>query len=164
MDFGPGIQGLSVLVAGALAGDSFCRPFCRPFCLDELVFCGRFADGLKLLAADRSGMILATKRRESWRFTWPAVTGGAVIIMPARTAMLGDGFDSSKVRPIAAERPQEGDEAWAPLADSRSLVAAISAGSDNTRITSAAPGGADTHPARCLKTVSLKTVSLKTVN
>lgn len=99
VDFRKGIQGLSALVAEALAAD--------PFCGDVFVFRSRRADRLKLLAWDGTGMILATKYLESGRFTWPPATAGAVNITPAQMAMLVDGLDWSRVRPIAVERPRK---------------------------------------------------------
>jgi transposase len=99
VDFCKGIQGLSALVAEALAAD--------PFCGDVFFFRSRRANRLKLLAWDGTGMILATKYLESGRFTWPLATAGAVNITPAQMAMLVDGLDWSRVRPIAVERPRK---------------------------------------------------------
>jgi transposase len=99
VDFRKGIQGLSALVAEALAAD--------PFCGDVFVFRSSRANRLKLLAWDGTGMILATKYLESGRFTWPPATAGAVNITPAQMAMLVDGLDWSRVRPIAVERPRK---------------------------------------------------------
>lgn len=99
VDFRKGTQGLSALVAEALSAD--------PFCGDVFVFRSRRADRLKLLAWGWTGMILATKYLESGRFTWPPATAGGVIITPAQMAMLVDGLDWSKVRPIAVERPRK---------------------------------------------------------
>lgn len=99
VDFRKGVQGLSSLVAEALAAD--------PFCGDVFVFRSKRADRLKLLAWDGSGMILATKWLEDGRFTWPPIADGAVVITPAQMAMLVDGLDWTRVRPMPVRRPMK---------------------------------------------------------
>jgi transposase len=97
VDFRKGLQGLSALVAEALAAN--------PYCGDVFVFRNKRTDRLKLLAWDGSGMILATKWLEDGRFTWPPIADGAVVITPAQMAMLVDGLDWTRVRPAPVRRP-----------------------------------------------------------
>lgn len=97
VDFRKGVQGLSALVAEALAAN--------PYCGDVFVFRSKRTDRLKLLAWDGSGMILATKWLEEGRFTWPPIADGAVVITPAQMAMLVDGLDWTRVRPAPVRRP-----------------------------------------------------------
>ena len=45
---------------------------------------------MKILAFDGTGLILATKRLEEGRFTWPPIQGGVVRLTAAQFAMLVD--------------------------------------------------------------------------
>jgi transposase len=50
-------------------------------------------------------MILVSKWLEDRRFTWPPIGEGAVVITPAQMALLIDGLDWTKVRPVPVQRP-----------------------------------------------------------
>jgi hypothetical protein len=48
---------------------------------------------VKILAFDGTGLILATKRLEEGRFTWPPIQGGVVRLTAAQFSLLVDGLD-----------------------------------------------------------------------
>src|SRR3954464_4717808 len=63
------------------------------------------ADRVKILAFDGTGLILATKRLEEGRFTWPPIQGGVVRLTAAQFSMLVDGLDWTRVSPRPVRRP-----------------------------------------------------------
>ena len=97
VDFRRGINGLTALVAEALADD--------PYCGDVFVFRAKRTDRLKLLIWDGSGMILATKWLEEGRFAWPPIKGGAVHLTPSQFWLLLSGLEWAQVPAKAEKRP-----------------------------------------------------------
>src|SRR3954470_21944689 len=65
----------------------------------------RGADRVKILAFDGTGLILATKRLEEGRFTWPPIQGGVIRLTAAQFSMLVDGLDWTRVSPRPVRRP-----------------------------------------------------------
>jgi transposase len=97
IDFRRGINGLSALVAEALAED--------PYCGNVFIFRSKRKDRLKLLAWDGSGMVLVSKWLESGGFTWPPITAGKVEISPEQMAVFVAGLDWTRVACKAVRRP-----------------------------------------------------------
>jgi transposase len=97
VDFRKGMDSLAALVSLTLKTD--------PFNGDIYVFRSKRNDRLKLLAWDGGGLLLATKRLEDGRFSWPPVRDGSVTLTPAQMAMLFDGLDWTRTAPKAVKRP-----------------------------------------------------------
>ena len=71
---------------------------------------GSWADRVKLLAWDGSGMVLVTKRLEQGRFTWPPIRDGVVSLTATQLSMLIDGLDwtratLTRATPKVVKRP-----------------------------------------------------------
>ena len=68
----------------------------------------KFADRLKVLWWDGTGLVLASKRLEQGRFAWPAVRDGVMRLSRAQFEALFEGLDWRRVwgprvrRPLAA--------------------------------------------------------------
>jgi transposase len=97
VDFRRGIDGLAALIQLTLKAD--------PFCGDIYVFRSKRADRLKMLTWDGTGMILATKRLEDGRFTWPPIREGSFQLTSAQMAMLFEGLDWTRTAPKTVKRP-----------------------------------------------------------
>jgi transposase len=76
-----------------------------PFSGAVFVFRSKRADRIKLLAWDRTGMVLVHKRLEGAGFVWPQVREGVMRMSPAQLAALFEGLDWRLVRPERARRP-----------------------------------------------------------
>ena len=85
VDFRKGMDALAGLVAERLSEN--------PYTGTIFVFRSKRADRVKILAFDGTGLILATKRLEEGRFTWPPIQGGVVRLTAAQFSMLVDGLD-----------------------------------------------------------------------
>jgi transposase len=87
VDMRKGIDGLRVLVEGALKKD--------PYGGHLFVFVGKSKDKVKVLFWDSNGFVLYLKRLERGRFQLPVVAAHAkhVAMEPAQLAMLLDGID-----------------------------------------------------------------------
>jgi transposase len=70
VDFRKSVHTLSVLVSEALRAN--------PCCGDVFVFRSKRTDRVKLLAWDRSGMVLVTKWLHEGRFIWPLIRDGVM--------------------------------------------------------------------------------------
>ena len=97
MDFRKGMDALAGLVAEYLSEN--------PYAGTIFVFRSKRADRVKILAFDGTGLILATKRLEEGRFTWPPIQGGVVRLTAAQFSMLVDGLDWTRVSPRPVRRP-----------------------------------------------------------
>lgn len=89
VDFRKGMDGLVALVTQVLAAD--------PYAGDVFVFRAKRTDRIKLLLWDGSGLCLVTKRLEAGRFTWPAVTGGALTLSSTQLRLLFAGMDWTQI-------------------------------------------------------------------
>jgi transposase len=96
VDFRKGIDGLALAVQEMFGLD--------PFSGAVFVFRSKRADRIKLLAWDRTGMVLVHKRLEGSKFVWPQVRDGVMRMSPAQLAALIEGLDWRLVRP---ERPRQ---------------------------------------------------------
>ena len=97
VDFRKGMDALAGLVAECLSEN--------PYAGTIFVFRSKRADRVKILAFDGTGLILATKRIEEGRFTWPPIQGGVVRLTAAQFSMLVDGLDWTRVSPRPVRRP-----------------------------------------------------------
>ena len=77
----------------------------NPYAGTIFVFRSKRSDRVKILAYDGTGLILATKRLEEGRFTWPPIQGGVVRLTAAQFSMLVDGLDWTRVSPQPVRRP-----------------------------------------------------------
>ncbi|MEH6952678.1 IS66 family insertion sequence element accessory protein TnpB [Nitrobacter sp. NHB1] len=66
----------------------------------------QWADRIKILVWDRTGLVLVHKRLEGCKFVWPKIADGVMRISPAMFAALFEGLDWRLVRPEEARRPQ----------------------------------------------------------
>ena len=82
VDFRKGMDALAGLVAERLSEN--------PYAGTIFVFRSKRSDRVKILAFDGTGLILATKRLEEGRFTWPPIQGGVVRLTAAQFSMLVD--------------------------------------------------------------------------
>ena len=97
VDFRKGMDALAGLVAERLSE--------TPYAGTIFVFRSKRSDRVKILAYDGTGLILATKRLEEGRFTWPPIQGGVVRLTAAQFSMLVDGLDWTRVSPQPVRRP-----------------------------------------------------------
>jgi transposase len=97
VDFRKGIDGLALAVQEMFGLD--------PFSGAVFVFRSKRADRIKLLAWDRTGMVLVHKRLEGSKFVWPQVRDGVMRMSPAQLAALIEGLDWRLVRPERARQP-----------------------------------------------------------
>jgi len=96
IDFRKGLDGMVAVVQRHLGFD--------PFAGDLFVFRSRRSDRIKVVAWDGTGLFLFYKRIEG-RFTWPPIRQGAMTLTAAQFAMLLEGLDWTRVRPVAVKRP-----------------------------------------------------------
>jgi len=73
-----GHDGLAALVSSALRKDPFTGT------VTVFVFRSRRADRLKVLYWDGTGLVMADKRLEGARFTWPAIKDGLMALNHAQ--------------------------------------------------------------------------------
>jgi len=98
VDFRKGHDGLASLVQSELRKD--------PFTGTVFVFRAKRADRLKLLYWDGSGLVLAYKRLEEHKFTWPEVRHGMMTLNHAQFEALFVGLDWRRVTPLRARTPK----------------------------------------------------------
>ena len=98
VDFRKGIDGLALAVQERLGQD--------PFSGAIFVFRAKRADRVKILAWDRTGMVLVHKRLDAGSFVWPAVRDGVMRMSAAQFAALFEGLDWRLVRPVPVRRPR----------------------------------------------------------
>ena len=97
VDFRKGHDGLSALVQSVLRKD--------PFTGTVFVFRSKRADRLKLLYWDGTGLVMAYKRLEDTRFTWPAIRDGAMALNHAQFEALFAGLAWRKVKALESRPP-----------------------------------------------------------
>lgn len=85
------INGLSILVEGALERD--------PFSGHLFVFCNRRQTTLKILYWQGNGFCLFQKRLEKERFRWPESKEQVLEIGPRELSFLLEGLDFTALRP-----------------------------------------------------------------
>lgn len=78
-----------------------------PFTGTIFVFRSRSADRLKLIYWDGSGMVMAYKRLEEHRFTWPGIIkDGLMTLSHTQFEALFAGLDWRSVRAVAVRPPE----------------------------------------------------------
>lgn len=97
VDFRKGMDGLAAYVAHSF--DLY------PFCGAIFVFRSRRADRLKLLVWDGTGLVLATKRMNSERFTWPKPQADPVTLTKIQFEALFNGIDWTAMPTSNVPRP-----------------------------------------------------------
>lgn len=85
------INGLSILVEGAMALD--------PFSGHLFVFCNRTRTTIKVLFWDRNGFALFQKRLEKDRFRWPQTRQEVMEIGTRDLSFLLEGLDFTQLQP-----------------------------------------------------------------
>jgi len=65
-----------------------------------------WADRIKVVWWDGSGVCLFAKTLEETRFCWPKIAPTRVRLNHAQLLALVDGLDWTKVRPVVVKRPQ----------------------------------------------------------
>ena len=101
VDFRKGHDGLATVVQNELGLD--------PHSGIIVVFRPKRADRIKVLTWDGTGLVLAYKRLEDGRFSWPAIHDGVMRLSRAQFEALFEGLDWRRVwgprvrRPSAAE-------------------------------------------------------------
>ncbi len=99
VDFRKGHDGLAALVKNQLHKD--------PFTGTVFVFRSKRADRLKLLYWDGSGLVMAYKRLEDHRFTWPAIRDRLIKLSHAQFEALFAGLDWRRVQPVLSRAPKD---------------------------------------------------------
>jgi transposase len=89
VDFRKGHNGLAALVSNVLGQN--------PFSGTVFVFRSKRADRLKMLYWDGSGLVMAYKRLEDHRFSWPAVKDGLMRLNHAQFEALFSGLDWRRI-------------------------------------------------------------------
>lgn len=96
IDFRNGFDGLAAIVRESLGRD--------PLSGDLFVFGNRRADRLKILFASRQGLCLFCKRLERGVFRFPKADAKSVEIEGAELAVLLEGLELAKRRPVERRR------------------------------------------------------------
>ena len=65
-----------------------------------------FADRVKLIWWDGTGLCLLSKRLEGGQFRWPRIEDGVMRLTPAQLSALVEGLDWARVVPREVERPR----------------------------------------------------------
>lgn len=91
VDMRKSIDGLAMLVEGALEADPFSRTL--------YVFVNRRRDKVKILYWEGNGFVVWYKRLEKERFIWPAMDGETVKLNGQQLNWLLDGYDVSRLHP-----------------------------------------------------------------
>ena len=97
VDFRAGMDSLAALIQQKLRPD--------PFCGNVFVFRSKRMDRVKIVVWDGTGLCLFMKRLELGNFTWPPIREGVMALTAAQLAMLLEGLDWSRVRPVSVKRP-----------------------------------------------------------
>lgn len=98
VDFRKGLAGLALVVQGVLGHD--------PFSGAIYVFRSKRGDRLRLVAWDRTGLLMVHKHLEGGAFHWPKPADGAIRLSPAQFAALFEGLDWKAVLPERRRRPR----------------------------------------------------------
>jgi transposase len=64
-----------------------------------------WADRVKLLFWDGTGLVLATKRLEQGSFRWPSLREGVMRLTPGQLSALLEGLDWARVRGVRIPTP-----------------------------------------------------------
>ena len=64
-----------------------------------------WADRVKLLFWDGTGLVLATKRLEQGTFRWPSLREGVMRLTPGQLVALLEGLDWARVRGVRIPTP-----------------------------------------------------------
>jgi IS66 Orf2 like protein len=67
---------------------------------------GSWADRVKLLWWDGTGLCLLSKRLEDGQFRWPRIADGVMRLSAAQLSALVEGLDWARVAPREVERPR----------------------------------------------------------
>ena len=97
VDFRKGHDWLAALVKNELRKDTFTG--------SVFVFRSKWADRLKLLYWDGTGLVMAYKRLEEHTFIWPTIKDGLMSLNHARFEALLSGLGLRKVRALSARPP-----------------------------------------------------------
>ena len=89
VDFRKGAEGMAALVREQMQAD--------PFSGAVSVFRAKWADRVKLLYRDGTGVCLFAKRMEDGRFRWPSVQDGVMRLSAAELSALLEGLDWKRV-------------------------------------------------------------------
>lgn len=98
VDFRKGLAGLALVVQGVLGHD--------PFSGAIYVFRSKRGDRLRLVAWDRTGLLMVHKQLEGGAFHWPKPADGVIRLSPAQFAALFEGLDWKAVLPERRRRPR----------------------------------------------------------
>ena len=97
IDFRKGHDGLAALVQSHLQ--------MQPFDGAIYLFRAKRADRLKLIYWDGTGLVMAYKRLEQHRFTWPNIRDGVMRLSMTQFEALCAGLDWQRVRPLEPAVP-----------------------------------------------------------
>ena len=98
VDFRKGHDGLAAVVQNELGLD--------PYSGVAYVFRAKRADRIKVLWFDGTGLVLAYKRLEQGRFSWPAVRNGVMRLTRAQFETLFEGLDWRRVWSVRVRKPR----------------------------------------------------------
>ena len=98
VDFRKGHDGLAAVVQNELGLD--------PYSGVAYVFRAKRADRIKVLWFDGTGLVLAYKRLEQGRFSWPAVRNGVMRLTRAQFEALFEGLDWRRVWSVRVRKPR----------------------------------------------------------
>ena len=99
VDFRKGHDGLAAVVQNELG-------LVDPYSGVAYVFRAKWADRIKVLWFDGTGLALAYKRLEQGRFAWPAVRNGVIRLSRAQFEALFEGVDWRRVWSVRVRRPR----------------------------------------------------------
>lgn len=97
VDFRKGHDGLAAVVQNELGLD--------PHSGIIVVFRARRGDRIKVLLWDGSGLVLAYKRLEQGKFSWPRISDGVMRLSRGQFEALFEGLDWRRVLPRRVRRP-----------------------------------------------------------
>ena len=97
VDFRKGHDGLAAVVQKELGLDSHSGIV--------VVFRAKRADRIKILTWDGSGLVMAYKRLEDGKFTWPRISDGVMRLSRAQFEALFEGLDWRRVTPRRVMAP-----------------------------------------------------------
>jgi transposase len=97
VDFRKGIMGLAAIVEAEFKAD--------PFLGVIYVFRSKWADRVKLLFWDGTGVCLLIKRLEDGKFRWPKIEDGVMRLSPAQLSALLEGLEWTRLHARRVTRP-----------------------------------------------------------
>jgi transposase len=97
VDFRKGHDGLAAVVQNELGLD--------PHSGIIVVFRAKRGDRIKVLLWDGSGLVLAYKRLEQGKFSWPRISDGVMRLSRGQFEALFEGLDWRRVLPRRVRRP-----------------------------------------------------------